>query len=137
VAEQVSAALREAHPRLVICGAEAGSYAVEDEGEIARRIREAEADVVLVAYPSVPQETWIARNLPYTGASVGMGVGAAFDFCVGVQARAPLWMQRLGLEWLYRLIREPRRWRRMLALPLAAWLVFWQRFMGGNNDRSN
>lgn len=137
VAEQVSAALREVHPKLVVCGAEAGSYAVEDEQEISRRIREAGADVVLVAYPSVPQEKWIARNLPHTGAAVGIGVGAAFDFCVGVQSRAPLWMQRLGLEWMYRLIREPHRWRRMLALPLAAWLVFWQRFIGGSYDRPN
>ena len=128
VADQVSVVLRETYPRLVICGVEAGSYAVADEQEITRRIQEAEADVVLVAYPSVPQEKWIARNLPHTGAAVGMGVGAAFDFCAGVQVRAPLWMQHLGLEWLYRLIREPHRWRRMLALPLAAWLVFWQRF---------
>jgi len=137
VAEQVSVALQEAHPRLVVCGAEAGSYAVEDEQDIVRRIRETGAEVVLVAYPSVPQEKWIARNLPHTGAAVGMGVGAAFDFCAGVQVRAPPWMQRLGLEWLYRLFREPRRWRRMLALPLAAWLVFWQRFTGGRDDRSD
>jgi N-acetylglucosaminyldiphosphoundecaprenol N-acetyl-beta-D-mannosaminyltransferase len=128
VAQRVSVVLREADPRLAICGAEAGSYAVADEQDVARRIREAAADVLLVAYPSVPQEMWIARNLAHTGAAVGMGVGAAFDFCAGVQVRAPLWMQRLGLEWLYRLFREPRRWRRMLALPLAAWLVFWQRF---------
>jgi len=128
VADQVSALLTETHPRLVVCGTEAGSYAVADEQEITRHIQEAEADVLLVAYPSVPQEKWIARNLVHTGAAVGMGVGAAFDFCTGVQVRAPLWMQRLGLEWLYRLFREPHRWRRMLALPLAAWLVFWQRF---------
>jgi N-acetylglucosaminyldiphosphoundecaprenol N-acetyl-beta-D-mannosaminyltransferase len=53
-------------------------------------------------------------------------VGAAFDFVAGVQRRAPTWMQRLGLEWLYRLLGEPGRWRRMLALPHAAWLVFLQ-----------
>ncbi|MBN1642493.1 MAG: WecB/TagA/CpsF family glycosyltransferase [Anaerolineae bacterium] len=126
VAARVGVALARRYPGLVICGTEAGSYAVEEEAAIAARIRQARADVLLVAFPSVPQETWIARNLAATGAPVGVGVGAAFDFVAGVQVRAPLWMRRAGLEWLYRLIREPARWRRMLALPYAAWLVFWQ-----------
>lgn len=126
IAEQVAHQLGRRCPGLVICGTESGSYEPEHERAIADRIREARADVLLVAYPSVPQEKWIARNLARSGAAVGMGVGAAFDFVAGVQRRAPLWMQRLGLEWLYRLLREPRRWRRMLALPRAAWLVFMQ-----------
>jgi N-acetylglucosaminyldiphosphoundecaprenol N-acetyl-beta-D-mannosaminyltransferase len=126
IAERAAGVLRGRYPGLVICGAESGSYAPEHERAIAARVRAARADVLLTAYPSVPQEKWIARNLAHTGAAVGMGVGAAFDFVAGVQRRAPLWMQRLGLEWLYRLLREPRRWRRMLALPRAAWLVFLQ-----------
>jgi N-acetylglucosaminyldiphosphoundecaprenol N-acetyl-beta-D-mannosaminyltransferase len=126
VAEQVAQKLRRRCAGLVVCGAESGSYEPEHDCAIAARVREALADVLLVAYPSVPQEKWIARNLAHTGAAVGMGVGAAFDFVAGVQRRAPLWIQRLGLEWLYRLLREPRRWRRMLALPRAAWLVFLQ-----------
>jgi N-acetylglucosaminyldiphosphoundecaprenol N-acetyl-beta-D-mannosaminyltransferase len=126
VAERVAHWLSERCPGLVICGAESGSYAPENEHILAARVRAARTDVLLVAYPSVPQEKWIARNLAETGAAVGMGVGAAFDFVAGVQRRAPRWMQRLGLEWLYRLFREPRRWRRMLALPRAAWLVFLQ-----------
>jgi N-acetylglucosaminyldiphosphoundecaprenol N-acetyl-beta-D-mannosaminyltransferase len=128
VADRVADVLTARYPGLVVCGTDNGSYAPQQEDAIARRIREAQTDVLLVAYPSVPQETWIARNLAQTGAAVGMGVGAAFDFVAGIQVRAPPWMRRLGLEWLYRLIREPRRWRRMLALPQAAWLVFWQRF---------
>jgi N-acetylglucosaminyldiphosphoundecaprenol N-acetyl-beta-D-mannosaminyltransferase len=126
VAERVAAILVQRYPQLAICGTHAGSFAQREEDDIARRIREARADVLLVAYPSLPQEKWIARNLPKTGAAVAMGVGAAFDFCVGAQLRAPLWVQRLGLEWLHRLVREPRRWQRMLALPQAAWLVLWQ-----------
>jgi N-acetylglucosaminyldiphosphoundecaprenol N-acetyl-beta-D-mannosaminyltransferase len=128
IAERVGTALTADNPELTVCGTFAGSYQREHETAIVQRVREAQADILLVAYPTVPQEKWIARNLYKTGAAVGMGVGAAFDFCVGVQTRAPCWMQRLGLEWLYRLIREPSRWRRMLALPQAAWLVFWQRF---------
>jgi len=128
VAERVAQVLRDRYPGLCVCGAMSGSPLPEHELEQAERVRRAQADVLLVAYPSASQEKWIARNLDRTGVSVAMGVGAAFDFCAGVQARAPRWMQRAGLEWFYRLLREPWRWRRMLALPQAAWLVFWQRF---------
>jgi len=128
VARRVAEVLEARYPGLCVCGALSGSPRPEDEIELAERVRHARADVLLVAYPSGPQEKWIARNLERTGVAVAMGVGAAFDFCAGVQARAPRWMQRAGLEWFYRLLREPWRWRRMLVLPLAAWLVFWQRF---------
>ena len=128
VAEHVAGLLEERYPGLLVCGALAGSPAAEDEAEIVSAIAEAQADVLLVAYPHAPQEKWIARNLARTGAAVALGVGGAFDFCAGVQQRAPLWMQRAGIEWLYRLVRQPWRWRRMLALPQAAWLVFWERF---------
>lgn len=128
VAERVADILQARYPALCVCGALAGSPLPEQELELAARVRQAQADILLVAYPSAPQEKWIARNLEQTGASAAMGVGGAFDFCAGVQTRAPRWMQRVGLEWFYRLLREPSRWRRMLALPQAAWLVFWQRF---------
>ena len=128
IAGRVAEILRARYPGLCVCGALSGSPRRQDELELAERVRRARADVLLVAYPSAPQEKWIARNLERTGASVAMGGGAAFDFCAGVQVRAPRWMQRAGLEWFYRLLREPWRWRRMLALPQAAWLVFWQRF---------
>lgn len=128
VAERVAETLRGRYPGLCVCGVLSGSPRPEDEIELAAQVRRARADVLLVAYPSTPQEKWIARNLERTGVAVAMGVGAAFDFCAGVQVRAPRWMQRVGLEWFYRLLREPWRWRRMLALPQAAWLVFWQRF---------
>lgn len=130
VAQRAAEVLMERYPGLCVCGALSGSPAPEHELELAARVREAQADVLLVAYPSAPQEKWIARNLGRSGVSVAMGVGGAFDFCVGVQTRAPRWMQQVGLEWLYRLLREPWRWRRMLVLPQAAWLVFWQRFGG-------
>jgi N-acetylglucosaminyldiphosphoundecaprenol N-acetyl-beta-D-mannosaminyltransferase len=133
VADRAAERLVGQYPGLTVCGTDAGSFARGEEEAIASRIRKARADVLLVAYPSVPQEKWIARNLSKTGAAVGMGVGAAFDFCAGIQVRAPPWIQRFGLEWLYRLAREPARWRRMLALPQAAWLVFWQRMDRSRN----
>jgi len=128
VAERAAAALTARFPGLTVCGTHAGSPSEAEQGAIAAVIRDAQADLLLVAYSHAPQEKWIARNQHKTGATVAMGVGGAFDFCTGIQARAPTWTQRVGLEWFYRLLREPWRWRRMLALPQAAWLVFWQRF---------
>jgi N-acetylglucosaminyldiphosphoundecaprenol N-acetyl-beta-D-mannosaminyltransferase len=128
VADRVADSLQALYPGLTVCGALSGSPSPEHEASIAAAIRESAADVLLVAYPHAPQEKWIARNLARTGAAAALGVGGAFDFCAGVQRRAPRWMQRGGLEWFYRLVRQPWRWRRMLALPRAAWLVFWERW---------
>ena len=117
VAEQAAIILRERYPQANIVGAYAGSPRLEEEAEIAARIRSSEADVLLVAYGAPQQDKWIDRNIERTGAAVAIGIGGSLDFIVGRQKRAPRWMQRLGLEWLYRLIREPWRWRRQLALP--------------------
>ena len=70
-----------------------------------------------MAYRALAQELWIYRNLSRLPAAVAMGVGGAYDFLSGRQRRAPRIMQRIGLEWLYRLYREPWRWKRMLAIP--------------------
>ena len=88
-----------------------------------RRISTAQADIVLVAYGAPKQDKWIDRNLVRTGARVAIGMGGSFDFVVGTQRRAPQWIRRLNLEWLYRLVREPWRWRRQLALPRFVWRV--------------
>ena len=128
VAKRAAHLLTLKFPDLIVCGTHAGTPSVADEEATVQRVRDARADVLLVAYRQSDQEKWIARNLEKTGAAVTMGVGAAFDFVAGEQKRAPSWMQRLGIEWLGRLIREPWRWRRMLVLPHAAFLVFWERF---------
>jgi N-acetylglucosaminyldiphosphoundecaprenol N-acetyl-beta-D-mannosaminyltransferase len=123
VAEQAASKLRERYPQTDIVGAYAGTPRPEDEVEIAARIRSSGATVLLVAYGAPKQDKWIARNLERTGVSVALGIGGSLDFIVGTQQRAPQWMQRVGLEWLYRLIREPWRWRRQLALPKFVWAV--------------
>jgi N-acetylglucosaminyldiphosphoundecaprenol N-acetyl-beta-D-mannosaminyltransferase len=69
------------------------------------------------------QEYWLAENLRATGCGAGIGVGGSFDVIGGRIERAPRVVRRLGLEWLYRLVKEPRRWRRQLALPRFVWLV--------------
>jgi N-acetylglucosaminyldiphosphoundecaprenol N-acetyl-beta-D-mannosaminyltransferase len=76
-----------------------------------------------VAYGHPRQDLWIAQHRAELPATVAIGVGGAFDFVAGVARRAPQWLQRLGLEWLYRLMTQPWRWRRMLALPRFVWLV--------------
>jgi N-acetylglucosaminyldiphosphoundecaprenol N-acetyl-beta-D-mannosaminyltransferase len=117
IAEAAGARLQELAPGLEIAGTYAGSPAPEEEDEIIERVRMAQADILCVAYGAPAQDLWIWRNLARLPAAVAMGVGGAYDFLSGRQRRAPALMRRMGLEWLYRLYREPWRWRRMLALP--------------------
>ncbi|SBO43701.1 WecB/TagA/CpsF family glycosyltransferase [Cyanobium sp. NIES-981] len=79
-------------------------------------------DLVLVALGVPRQELWI-QQLPGRRGGLWMGVGGSFDVWAGVKKRAPRWMGALHIEWLYRLLQEPSRWRRMLALPAFAWRV--------------
>lgn len=117
VAEETAQRLQDLAPGLQIAGTYAGSPAPAEEDEIIERVREARADVLCVAYGAPAQDLWIYRNLARLPVALAVGVGGAYDFISGRQQRAPRVMQRLGLEWLYRLYREPWRWRRMLALP--------------------
>ena len=123
VAEAAAERLRQLAPGVIIAGTYAGTPARDEEEAIIERVRVAEADVLCVAYGAPAQDLWIRRNLARLPVAVAMGVGGAYDFLAGRQQRAPEWMQRMGLEWLYRLYREPWRWRRMLALPKFAALV--------------
>lgn len=117
VAEEAGVRLKALAPGLEIAGTYAGSPAPVEEEGIIERIRESQADVLCVAYGAPAQDLWIRRNLSRLPVAVAMGVGGAYDFLSGRQRRAPRLMQQLGLEWLYRLYREPWRWRRMLAIP--------------------
>lgn len=117
VADAAAARLAAANPGLEVAGAHAGSPRPEDEDDIIHRVRTAAPDLLFVAYGVPAEEKWIARNRDRLGVPVMIGVGGAFDFVAGVARRAPIWMRRLGLEWLHRLVREPWRWRRQLALP--------------------
>jgi N-acetylglucosaminyldiphosphoundecaprenol N-acetyl-beta-D-mannosaminyltransferase len=83
--------------------------------------------VLFAGLGSPRQELWLARNLAATGCGAAIGVGGSFDVFAGRVERAPQAFQRLGLEWLYRLLREPRRWRRQLALPKFVGLVTLER----------
>lgn len=123
VAEAAAQELQRRFPRLEIAGTYAGSPAPEEDDRITERIRRANPHLLLVAYGAPHQEKWISRNMGRVAVPVSMGVGGAFDFVSGAATRAPTWVQRLGLEWLYRLAHQPWRWRRMLALPRFGLLV--------------
>jgi N-acetylglucosaminyldiphosphoundecaprenol N-acetyl-beta-D-mannosaminyltransferase len=123
VAEAAARILSSRYPGLQVVGTFAGSPADEEAQGIIARIRQARPDVLFVAYGAPAQDLWIARHREALGVPVMMGVGGAFDHIAGVRRRAPLWVQRLNLEWLFRLITQPWRWRRQLALPQFAWLV--------------
>ena len=123
VAEKAAEHLQALAPGLQIAGTYAGSPSLDEEDAIIERIHKVQADVLTVAYGAPAQELWIYRNLSRLPVAVAIGVGGAYDFVSGRQRRAPRGMQVIGLEWLYRLYREPWRWRRMLVLPLCAVLV--------------
>jgi len=127
VAVATAARLCQVYPGLRIAGTHAGSPALEEKDEIVRLMQRAKPDILFVAYGAPQQDKWIARNLERLGVPVAMGVGGAFDFISGRAKRAPRWLQRVGLEWLHRLLHEPWRWRRMLALPKFMWLVVRER----------
>lgn len=123
VAEEAATRLQELAHGLKIAGTYAGSPTPAGEDSIIEYVRASRADILCVAYGAPAQELWIARNLSRLPVAVAMGVGGAYDFLSGRQLRAPQAMQRMGLEWLYRLYREPWRWRRMLAIPRFMLLV--------------
>src|SRR5579859_1114375 len=120
VAEQVAGILRRRHPKVVIVGTHGGMAGPDGDVESVRLITAAKPDVLLVAYGAPRQEFWIDRNRDRLPDLVGIGVGGAFDYLSGRVRRAPGWMRRAGLEWLYRLLRQPWRAGRMAALPAFA-----------------
>jgi N-acetylglucosaminyldiphosphoundecaprenol N-acetyl-beta-D-mannosaminyltransferase len=117
VAEEAARRLEALAPRLEVAGTHAGSPRPEDDETSVRLISGARPHVLLVAYGHPHQELWIARNAERLRVPVAIGVGGALDYVAGRVRRAPGWMRRAGLEWLFRLARQPWRVRRMAVLP--------------------
>lgn len=102
-------------PALVVAGKRDGYFDAEQEPSIAEAVRASGARLLFVAMPSPQKERFLARHLARMGPVLAMGVGGSFDVWAGLTSRAPRWMQRAGLEWLFRFAQEPRRmWRRYL-----------------------
>ncbi|MDM8528264.1 WecB/TagA/CpsF family glycosyltransferase [Anaerolineales bacterium HSG24] len=129
VAEQSIAVLKQRYPKLRVAGCYAGSPRLEDNEAIVERILPTQPDILLVAYGAPKQDKWIARNRARLQIPVSIGVGGSFDFIAGTVQRAPVWVQRLNLEWLHRLIKQPWRWRRIWnAVPRFSWLILRSKF---------
>ncbi len=126
VAEEAADVFRSRYAELVIAGTYAGSPDEAENETIVNMINDSQADLLFVAYGAPKQDKWIARNQEkLTSVRLAMGVGGSLDFVTGRSQRAPRWVQKIGLEWLHRLVKEPWRWRRMLALPqFAAKVLF-------------
>ena len=121
LAEQTAAVLRGRYPGLIVGGTAHGYLTPEQEARLPARIRESGARLIFAGLGVPRQELWLRANLEATGARLGMGVGGSFDVIAGRIPRAPAILRRMGLEWAYRVWREPWRWRRLLVLPGFLW----------------
>jgi N-acetylglucosaminyldiphosphoundecaprenol N-acetyl-beta-D-mannosaminyltransferase len=109
---------------LQIVGTYAGGPQPADDADTCSAVRGAgPIDVLLVAYGAPHQELWMARNVAALGVPVAIGIGGVLDYVAGRVRRAPRWMRDLGIEWLHRLLVQPWRWKRQLALPQFAALA--------------
>jgi N-acetylglucosaminyldiphosphoundecaprenol N-acetyl-beta-D-mannosaminyltransferase len=116
-AARAGAALRERNPGAVICGARDGYFGPGESEAVAAAIRASGANVLFAGLGFPKQEFWIEQHLAATGCGAGIGIGGSLDVYAGNVVRAPAFFRRTGLEWAYRLGKEPQRWRRQLALP--------------------
>lgn len=121
--------LKQQYPKLRVCGSHDGYF--KDSAGVVAEIREAAADVVFVCLGAPKQEYWMLEHGPETGAKLMMGLGGSLDVFAGVVERAPERWQKLGLEWLYRLMKEPSRIGRMAKLPLFLVSAAWARLGKG------
>lgn len=122
VGKHAAEALKKRFPGMVIAGVDAPfvhisgeelTHAEEDDKEVVQRINKADPDILLVAFGNPKQEAWFQRNRYRLKAGVTIGIGGTFEFITGTVSRAPLWMQKSGFEWIYRLTQDPKRlWKR-------------------------
>lgn len=115
VAEKAAENLTARFPGLTICGVHDGYF--QEDGPVVEKVKATGADVLFVCLGAPKQERWMAQHGPETGAHLAVGLGGSLDVFAGTVKRAPETWQRLGLEWLYRLIKEPSRVGRMAKLP--------------------
>jgi N-acetylglucosaminyldiphosphoundecaprenol N-acetyl-beta-D-mannosaminyltransferase len=135
VLDRVLDVVRKDYPGVQIAGSHHGYFAPREEPAIVDEIRESQADILFIAFGTPKKELWVKRYLHAMEVPVIHGVGGSFDVLARVISRAPLWMQRHGLEWFFRLLQEPRRmWRRYLVtntLFILFVLREWLRYQAG------
>ena len=124
ILERAVVNLQQRYPKLKIAGWHHG-YFWDDEQSVVDKVRNSGAALLFVAITSPKKEQFINRHRKDLGVRFAMGVGGTFDIMAGMTKRAPLWMQRAGLEWFFRVLQEPRRmWKRYLVTnSLFAWML--------------
>ena len=130
VAELAAERVTERYPGLEICGVNDGYFAQEDNELVLEKINALSPDLILVCLGAPRQEIWMKNNAELLNAGLMIGLGGAMDVYAGVVERAPRKWRKLGLEWLYRLIKEPRRIKRMIKLPGILFAALWRRIGG-------
>ena len=128
IGELAAQKMLEAHPQLRIAGIADGYY--RDEAPVIEKINASGADALFVCLGAPKQERFMVQHRQELHVHLMAGLGGSLDAFAGTVQRAPTWMIRLNLEWLYRLIREPKRFRRMLRLPKYLWAVMLKRIRG-------
>ena len=128
VGELATQKMMQKHPRLRIAGIADGYF--QDEAPVIDKINASGADVLFVCLGAPKQEQFMARHQKALHVKLMAGLGGTLDSFAGTVKRAPRWMIRLNLEWLYRLIKEPKRFKRMLRLPKYLWAVVCKRIRG-------
>ena len=117
VADKAKLKAEQLYPGISIVGTRNGYFSADEEQSIIEQIKRAQPDLLLVALGVPKQEKWLAAHMDELKVPVSIGVGGTFDVMAGVMKRAPLWMQRAKLEWLFRAMLQPKRAGRLLALP--------------------
>lgn len=123
VAEEAAEKLQLQYSGLKLAGTHHGYFKDSEEELVVKKIKELKPHLLFVALGAPKQEIWIDQHIQAIGTATAIGVGGSFDVVSGRVERAPRWVRRINLEWLYRLLKEPSRWRRQAVLPLFAWLV--------------
>jgi len=131
VAEKAAGALKDRWPELRIAGTHHGFFRDAEEEAVLNSLRAARPDILLAALGVPRQEKWLAAHLAQLKIPVAVGVGGSFNVWAGVDKRAPRWMINLNLEWLYRLVRQPWRIKRVAVLPVFVLAVLRERFLKG------
>lgn len=128
VADEAARRLTQTYPDIDICGTNDGYFTIEQQPQLIAKIKQLQPDILFVALGAPGQEYWINKNRQDLPATVAIGVGGSFDVIAGIKSRAPEWMIKANLEWLYRLMKEPSRFKRQLALPKFVLAVLRQSF---------
>ena len=117
MAEKAAEKIREQYPKLRYCGYHDGYFGKENSEAMADIIAKSGADILIAAMGAPFQDRWIAQYGSRCGVKVGIGVGGSLDVISGTVKRAPVLFQKMRLEWLYRLLTDFSRWKRMTVLP--------------------